>query len=77
MISFQVELDEELAEAVRQLAVAQDRSASELVQDAVSAYMRVRPKLPKGTGQYRSGANDGSENARQILRTAVEEGKWL
>jgi hypothetical protein len=76
MVSLEIKLDEGMAEAVRQLAATQNRSESEIVQDALLAFVNKPRGLPKGTGQYHSGGDDGSEQARKILRGAVKEGKW-
>jgi predicted DNA-binding antitoxin AbrB/MazE fold protein len=32
--------------------------------------------LPTGAGKYHSGRNDIAERAEDLLRQAVEEGKW-
>ena len=38
-------------------------------------YMGKR-RLPLGAGKYRSGRNDTSLKAEEILRDAVKEGQW-
>jgi ribbon-helix-helix CopG family protein len=72
-----VELDEQTAAVVQQLAANENRSASEVIRDALATYASVggRP-LPTGMGKYGSGRSDTSVNARGIIRRAVEEGEW-
>ena len=76
MVSLTVQLDEHLAEVIRQLAAAQKRSESEIVQQAVAAYAQSKPPMPEGVGKYHSGRADTSERAREILREAAREGRW-
>ena len=76
MVSINVQLEDDLANLVRKLAADQNRSESDIVSDALSAYARPARPLPKGMGKYRSGQNDGSERAREILRDAAKEGLW-
>lgn len=72
-----VELDEQTAAVVRQLAADEQRSTSEVVRDALASYAsRGRRPLPTGMGKYHSGARDTSDRAREIIRQAVEEGEW-
>ena len=72
-----VELDEQTAAVVQALAAGENRSASEVIRDAMAAYASVgkRP-LPKGAGKYRSGRTDTSEKVDDILRDAVRDGIW-
>jgi predicted transcriptional regulator len=74
---FSVELDEETAAVVQELAASEKRSAGEVIRDAVAAYpgRRTRP-LPKGVGKYRSGYRDTAEKVDEILSDAVREGLW-
>ena len=76
-MSLTVELDEQTAAVVQKLAANEQRSASEVIHDAlaVSAGFRERP-LPKGAGKYRSGRTDTSANVDEILADAVKEGLW-
>ena len=76
MVSLTVQLDERVAEAVSKLAAAQNRSESEVVQEAVAAYARMTRPMPHGMGKYRSGRGDISEDAEDILRDAAKEGQW-
>jgi predicted transcriptional regulator len=76
-MSLTIELDEQTAAVVRQLATDEKRTASEIVRDALATYARLgRRPLPTGMGEYRSGRGDTSRDAREIIRRAVEEGKW-
>ncbi len=72
-----IDLDVATADALRELAVEQQRSTEDVVRDALSAYVRsARRVLPKGVGQYHSGQSDVSEQARDILRDATRSGQW-
>jgi hypothetical protein len=76
MSAMTVELNGEIVEELRRLAAAQERSETEIVREALSAYLRgVRP-LPKGMGRYRSGQGNVSEQARDLLRQAVKDNQW-
>ncbi len=76
MIAITIELKDEIAERLRQVAAAQERTETDVICDALAAYVHsVRP-LPKGMGKYRSGHGKVSEQARDLLRQAVEEGVW-
>ena len=76
-MSLTVELDERTAAVVRELAAHEQRSASEVIHDALAVYAAAgkRP-LPKGAGKYRSGRTDTSANVDEILADAVKEGLW-
>ncbi len=76
-MSFTVELDDPTAAAVRELAANENRTASEVIRDAVAAYPgKGKRPLPQGVGKYRSGQADIAQHAREILRQDVQEGKW-
>jgi len=85
-MSFTVELDEQTAAVVQELAATEKRSASEVIHDALTVYacqpkqQRLpstrRRQLPIGVGKYRSGQPDIAQHAREILRQDVQEGKW-
>ncbi len=76
-MSVSVELDEQTAAVVRQLAATENRAPSEVIHDALAAYASLRRRaLPKGAGKYRSGHRDTSEKVEEILRDAVEEWRW-
>jgi predicted transcriptional regulator len=77
MVSLTVQLDDHVAEAVSKLAAAQNRSESEVVQEAVAVYAGMSRPVPQGMGKYHSGRADVSENAEDILRDAAKEGQWL
>ena len=76
-MSLTVELDEQTAAVVQKLAANEQRSASEVIHDALAVYagFRKRP-LPKGAGKYRSGRTDTSASVDEILADAVKEGLW-
>ena len=76
MLSLTVELDEQVAAAVRNMAAAQRRSEQEIVIEAVAAYAHCARPMPQGMGKYRSGQVDISERAGEILRDAVKERRW-
>ena len=76
MSAMTVELNGEIVEELRRLAAAQERSETDIVREALNAYLQgVRP-LPKGMGRYRSGQRDVSEHARDLLRQAVKDNQW-
>jgi hypothetical protein len=76
-MSLTIQLDDETAAILRELAASQNRTQNEVVRDALSASAQLgRCRLPKGVGKYHSGQADGSATARQILRDAVKEGQW-
>ena len=76
MLSLTVELDEQVAEAVRNMAAAQRRSEREIVQEAVAAYAHSARPMPQGMGKYQSGQADVSERAEDILHDAAKERRW-
>jgi hypothetical protein len=76
MLSLTVELDEQVAEAVRNMAAAQRRSEREIVEDAVVAYAHSTRPMPQGIGKYRSGQADVSARAEDILHDAAKERRW-
>ena len=76
-MSLTIQLDPVTAEAVQELADEQQRSADEVVREAVSAYVRsAKTTLPQGIGKYHSGRGDVSTQTRQILRDAAKDGRW-
>ena len=76
MLSLTVELDEQVAAAIRNMAAAQRRSEREIVQEAVAAYAHGTRPMPRGMGKYRSGQADISERAKDILHDAAKERRW-
>lgn len=72
-----VELDEQTATLVQELATTEKRSASEVIHAALSVYAGIRERpLPKGAGKYRSGRTDTSSKVDEFLADAVKEGRW-
>ena len=74
--SITLQLDDDLAEALRRLAAAQQRSETDILREALAAYALAARPLPKGIGRYHSGRADMSQNARNLLREAAKEGVW-
>ena len=78
-MSLIVELDEQTAAFVQELASNEQRSAVEVIHDALAVYAGVnggkRP-MPTGMGKYRSDYTDTAQNVREILKKAVEDGEW-
>jgi predicted transcriptional regulator len=71
-----IELTGDIAEGLRRLAAAQERSETDIVREAVATYVRTARPLPKGMGKYHSGEATTSEQARDLLRQAARDGKW-
>lgn len=70
-------LEEETAQALKQLAGVEGRSEAEVVREALALYiktMQSRP-LPRGLGGYRSGRSDVSTRAEEFLSKAARERK--
>jgi predicted transcriptional regulator len=77
MVRTTVYLDQEIVLALRQLAVRQGRSQTELIRDALASYAgRAVQSIPKGIGKYRSGEPDVAQRAKEILATAAKRGQW-
>ncbi len=76
MVTLSIQLDDRLAEVVRELAATQERSESEIVSEALATYAETKRPLPKGVGKYHSGNTDTSATARAILRDAVRSAQW-
>jgi metal-responsive CopG/Arc/MetJ family transcriptional regulator len=76
MTAITVQLDDDLAEVLRRLATAQKRSETDIVREALAAYVRTARPLPRGMGKYHSGQGNVSEQTRDLLRQAVKEGLW-
>ena len=76
MTAITVQLEDDMAEVLHRLAAAQQRSETDIVRDAVAAYVQTARPLPKGMGKYHSGQNQVSEKARDLLREAVKDGLW-
>ena len=85
-MSLTVELDEQTAAVVQELAATEKRSAREVIHDALTVYAcqskeqpvpTARPRqLPIGVGKYRSGRPNIAQHARDILRKDAKEGQW-
>jgi predicted transcriptional regulator len=76
-MSYSVELDEQTAAVVQELAANEKRSVSEVIRDALVAYPGKRRRhLPKGVGQVRSGCTDTSQKVDELLSDAVKEQRW-
>jgi hypothetical protein len=73
--SITITIDDETAEALRRLAVLEQRSEADVVRTALAAYAKPQP-LPRGIGKYRSGRSDVSVTARDLIRQDVKEGRW-
>ena len=76
MTAITVQLDDEMAEVLRRLAAAQQRSETDIVREALAAYVEVGRPLPKGIGKYHSGQGHVAEQARDLLRQAVKDRQW-
>lgn len=76
-MSLIVELDDRTAAAVTELAANENRTASEVIRDAVAAYPGKRKgKLPRGVGKYSSAHTDTAQRVDEILSDAVKDGLW-
>ncbi len=76
MTDMLVQLDDSIADEIRRLAVAQDRSETDIVREALSVYVQSNRPLPKGMGKFHSGDGKGSVQARALLREAVKDKQW-
>jgi transcriptional regulator of met regulon len=76
MTAITIQLNDNIAEEIRQLAVTQKRTETDIVCEALAAYIQTARPLLKGMGKYRSGQNNVSEQARDLLRQAVKDKQW-
>ena len=76
MTAITVHLNEDIAEELRRLAAAQKRSETDIVCEALAAYVQTARPLPRGMGKYHSDQGQVSEEARDVLRQAAKEGLW-
>jgi len=80
MLRTTIYLDEDVALAIRQLAVREQRSQAEIIREALRQYLkragkrRESPK-PSGIGAYRSGRHDVSQRAEELLRQAAQKNR--
>jgi Ribbon-helix-helix protein, copG family len=58
--AFTVQLEDDMAEALRRLAATQQRSETDVLRDALAVYVQTVRPLPKGMGKYHSGQNNVS-----------------
>lgn len=65
-------LEDDTAQALKQLADDEGCSEAEVIREALVVYRasRLRPS-PKGVGDYRSGRSDVSAKAEELLRMAA------
>ena len=75
MLRTTIYLDEETVLAVRQLAGQQQCSQADVIREALRRYLECQPEYPRpmppGIGAYRSGRQDVSARAEDLLREAV------
>ncbi len=73
-MSLVIELDDQTAKVVQELAAKENRPPTDVIQDALAAYAgkRKRP-LPRGVGKYSSGQPDLAQRDEELLRGAVEK----
>ena len=78
MIRTTVYVDEEVAVALRHQAAVEGRSQAELIREALRRHIDIkevdrseRPPIP-GTGRHRSGRNDVSDRAEELLRPVAD-----
>ena len=76
MTAITVHLNDDMADELRRLAAAQERSETDIVCEALAAYVQTARPLPKGMGKYHSGQGNVSEQARDLLRQAVKDKQW-
>jgi metal-responsive CopG/Arc/MetJ family transcriptional regulator len=76
MTAITVQLNDDMAEDLRRLAASQERSETDIVCEALAAYVQTARPLPKGMGKYHSGQGNVSEQARDLLRQAVKDKQW-
>jgi predicted transcriptional regulator len=65
MTAITVHLNDDMADELRRLAAAQERSETDIVCEAVAAYVQTARPLPRGMGKYHSGQGNVSEQARE------------
>lgn len=73
MLRTTIYLEEETAIALRRLADVHGRSQADLIREAINSFVdrleqAQQRELPPGTGRYKSGLGDVSDEAERILR---------
>jgi hypothetical protein len=76
MPAITIGLKDDIAADLHRFAVAQERSETEIVCEALTAYVRTARPVPKGMGKYRSGQGNVSEQALGLIRQAAKDGLW-
>jgi transcriptional regulator of met regulon len=76
MTAITVHLNDEMAQELHRISVAQARTETDIVCEALAAYVQTVRPLPKGMGKYRSGQTNVSERARDLIREAAKEKQW-
>lgn len=62
-------LEDETADAIKRIAYGLGRSQSDVIREALARYAAEAPRAaPMGVGRYRSGRDDVSVRAEEILR---------
>lgn len=68
MAKTSLQLEEETAQVLEQLASREGRSQEEVLREALRVYRNQQDRpAPKGLGMYRSGRSDISERAEELL----------
>ncbi len=76
-MSFTVQLDEQTAAVVQELAAKENRPPEQVIHDALAVYAgRRKRRLPRGIGKYSSGQPDLAQRDEELLRQAAKEGLW-
>lgn len=76
MTAITIQINDEIAQELRRLAEAQNRSETDIACEALAAYVQVARPSPKANGKYHSGQSNVSEQARDLLRQAVKDKQW-
>jgi predicted transcriptional regulator len=78
MVSITVQIDEDVARSLDQIAQSQNRPREEVVREALANLAPAATGVAaiKGLGAYHSGRSDVSEQCGEILNQAVAEGQW-
>lgn len=76
MTSLNLQLSDELAQLVRDIARSEAKSEEEVVASALAVYTGINHGPIQGLGQYRSGHSDTSQSAETLLDEAARKGTW-